>query len=298
MEHQPPPFFNRGPSALTRLLLIAAVSIVMMLADARFHHLNAIRTTLSVALYPLQRSAASPLALVERISDFFVTQARLQSQNEEFRQARLEEAAQLLRTQALQAENTHLRKLLGAKQRFGESALVAQIIYAGHDPFTRKVLIDKGEYHHIKLGQAVIDDAGVVGQVTRVMPLSSEVTLLTDKGQAIPVELVRNGLRGIVFGYGQDGALEIRYMAGNSDIQNGDVLVTSGIDGTYPAGLPVAVVSKIERNVTDAFAKIICTPSAGVDRNKELLVLIQAPQPRDLPPRPVASPVKPPAKKN
>jgi rod shape-determining protein MreC len=245
----------------------------MMVADARFHMLHALRATLAVVLYPLQRAAYAPAELANRIGDFFVTQAQLQSENAAFRQERLLNSAQLQRYQSLQSENTHLRKLLGAQQRFGESAILTEIIYAGHDPFARKIIVNQGTQKQVKAGQAVIDHSGVVGQITRSFPLSAEVTLLTDKDQAVPVQLVRNGLRAIVFGFGQDGSLELRYMPVNADIQTGDVLVTSGIDGTYPPGLAVAVVSKIERNAGYSFAKIICTPSAGVDRNKHLLVL-------------------------
>lgn len=290
MDHQPPPFFKRGPSALARLSFFVFLCVAMMIADARLNALYSVRAALSVMLNPLQRIARSPLDMAARTGEFFVTQARLQRENAVLKQGRLADSAQLLRYRALQAENAHLRNLLGAQQRFSDSAVLAEIMYAGHDPFTRKVSMDKGERHQIKAGQAVIDNTGVVGQVTRSFPFSSEVTLLTDKDQAVPVQLLRNGLRAIVFGFGQDGALELRYMPVNADIQNGDVLVTSGIDGTYPPGLPVAVVSKIERNTAYAFAKIICTPSAGTDRNRQLLVLTRL---RPEPPPAAATPSAP-----
>lgn len=277
MDHQPPPFFKRGPSAAARLSFLAFLCVAMMIADARLNALYSVRTVLSAVLLPLQRIARSPVDLAARTGEFFVTQARLQRENSALRQWRLVDSAKLLRYQALQAENIHLRSLLAAKQHIQESAVLAEIVYAGHDPFNRKVTVDKGEQDHVKAGQAVLDDAGVVGQVTRTFAFSSEVTLLTDKDQAVPVQLMRNGLRAIVFGFGQDGTLELRYMSVHADIQTGDVLVTSGIDGTYPPGLPVAVVSKIERNSAYAFAKIVCTPSAGTDRNRQLLILTAPP---------------------
>jgi rod shape-determining protein MreC len=226
--------------------------------------------------------------LADRVSGFFVTQARLQQENSRLKQQRLQDASQLLRNQALQAENGQLRKLLAMRQRFGESAVLAEIVYAAHDPFSRKIVLDKGMRDGLRAGQAVIDDTGVVGQVTREFPLSSEVTLLTDKDQAVPVQLVRNGLRAIVYGLGQEGVLEMRFMPVSADIQNGDVLVTSGIDGVYPPGLPVAVVSRIERNAAYAFAKIHCAPSAGTNRNRQYLVL--AGNKADLPPPPPPKP--------
>lgn len=244
-----------------------------MVTDARFRYLNPLRETLSVLLYPLQSLARTPVELADRVGEFFVTQARLQRENTELKQRHLQDASQLLRNQALIAENAHLRKLLAVRERFNEVAVLTEIVYAGHDPFSRKIIIDKGVREGLRAGQAVIDEVGVVGQVTREFSLSSEVTLLTDKDQAVPVQLVRNGLRAVVYGLGQEGQLEMRFMPVSADIQNGDVLVTSGIDGVYPPGLPVAVVSKIERNSAFAFAKIYCMPSAGIDRNRQYLVL-------------------------
>ena len=168
---------------------------------------------------------------------------------------------------------------------------MAEILYAGRDPFSRKVVIDKGTGDSIRAGQAVMDDTGIIGQVTRVFPMLSEVTLITDKEQATPVQVVRNGLRAIAYGDGV--ALDLRFMAANADIQNGDILVTSGIDGTYPSGLPVARVSRVERDQAYAFAKIQCVPIAGTDKHRQVLVLAQ---PADLPPPPAAAPPERPEK--
>jgi rod shape-determining protein MreC len=277
-----PPFFKQGPSPLARFVFFALLSVVLMALDARLNALHSLRQTLAVVVSPLQRLASTPAEMFERTSDFFVTQARLQNDNALLLQKQLVQSAQLQRLQALQAENTHLRKILHTQQQRGETVVAAEIMYAGRDPFSQKIIIDKGSNQNIQPGQPAIDDVGVIGQVTRVYPLSSEITLLTDKDQAIPVQIVRNGARAIAFGHGQDGTLELPFMAANADIQNGDVLVTSGIDGVYPAGLPVAVVSKIERNA--AFAKITCTPSAGVNRHRQLLVLIGAVAQPQIPP--------------
>lgn len=272
MDHQAPPFFKHGPSPLARFVFFASISLALMVLDARLNALDSLRQIISVAVAPLQRLAMTPAELLDRTGNFFVTQARLQNENDTLRQRQLAQAAQLQRMQAMQAENAHLRNILGVQRQRGESVVAAEIVYAGRDPFSQKITVDKGSNHKVQAGQPALDDIGVIGQVTRVYPFSSEITLLTDKDQAIPVEIVRNGARAIAFGHGQDGALELPFMAPNADIQNGDTLVTSGIDGVYPAGLPVAVVSKIERN--SAFAKITCTPSAGVNRHKQLLILV------------------------
>lgn len=273
MDHTPPPFFNRGPSPLARLAFFVVLSIAVMAADARFNQLAWLRQTLAVLAHPLQLLANSPAVLAQRSGEFFVTQTQLAGENARLRQQHLENAAQLLRYQSLQAENAYLRKLFNAQQTLNESAILAEVLYAGRDPFTRRIVVDKGSNHGVKAGQAAIDEVGLVGQVTRIYPLSSEITLLSDKGQAVPVEVVRNGLRAIAFGHGEGNTLDLVYMPVNVEIENGDTLVTSGIDGTYPRGLPVAVVSKIERNAAYPFARITCTPSAGIDRHKQLLII-------------------------
>ncbi|MBC7803928.1 MAG: rod shape-determining protein MreC, partial [Candidatus Parcubacteria bacterium] len=174
---------------------------------------------------------------------------------------------------AAQAETAQLRRLIGASERAPLKATPAEILYNGRDPYSRKVVIDKGSQSGVRPGSPVVDDNGVIGQVTRAHALSAEVTLLTDKEQAIPVQVVRNGLRAVAFGAGSSGMLELRFMAANAEIQNGDKLVTSGIDGTYPPGLPVATVARIERDAAYAFARIVCQPAAGVDSGSYVLVL-------------------------
>lgn len=280
MEHQPPQFFNRGPSLLARLSFFVIISIALMVTDAHFKYLGALRQSLSVIIFPLQRLANSPVELFDRVSGFFVTQALLQSENLTLKQQQLVNASQLQRFQALQAENNQLGKLVNAQQQpYGEKSVVADILYGSHDPFVRKIVVDKGTSHNILAGDAVLDDIGVIGQVTRAYPFSSEITLLTDKNQSVPVQILRTGQRVIVVGFGQEGLLDLPFMPTNGDIQNGDILVTSGIDGTYPAGLPVAAVTKIERNAAYSFAKITCTPSGGVDRHKQVLILAGSSQP-------------------
>lgn len=271
MDHQP--FFKRGPSPLARLTFFGLLSLVLLISDARFNQLDLLRQGVGLVLHPLQQIANSPLALSRRAGEFFVTQNQLANENNRLKQQLLANAAQLQRNQSLQAENTYLQRLLEVKEKFVNSAIAVEVMSAGRDPFSRRIIVNKGSSDNIQSGQAAIDDTGLVGQVTRVQVLSSEITLITDKGEAVPVEVVRNGLRAIAFGHGQDNTLELAFMPVNMDIQNGDKLVTSGIDGTYPRGLPVAVVAQIERNAAYPFAKITCTPSAGIDRYRNLLVI-------------------------
>jgi rod shape-determining protein MreC len=273
MEHSPPPFFRRGPTPLVRLLLCSLLSIALLISDARYGYLDGIRTVVSVVVYPLQRLAGTPRALLDSVGEFFVTQATLRAENAKLAAQSLRDAANLRKYAALAAENAHLRDLLKARQRDPENTLFAEVLYASRDLFTRKVVIDKGQQHGVKAGQPVIDDTGVIGQVTRIYPWLAEITLITDKEQTVPVQNLRNGLRAVSGGTGNDGQLELKFIPLNADFQNGDQLVTSGIDGVYPPGLPVAEVANVERNAAFLFARIICKPVAGVASHRQVLVL-------------------------
>jgi rod shape-determining protein MreC len=273
MDHTPPPFFKRGPAPLVRLFFFASLSLALLVIDARFRYAEGLRAWLALAAYPLQRAATAPLDLVAAVGDFFSTQAQLVAENERLRAKALAYSHGAQRYEALEAEAAHLRRLIGAVERLDVRAIPAEVMYHGRDPYAHRLFIDRGATHGVRPGSAVTDEAGVIGQVTRVHPLLSEVTLLTDRDQAIPVQVVRNGLRAVAFGGGASGMLELRFMAANADINNNDRLVTSGIDGTYPPGLPVANVVRIERDAENAFARVVCKPAAGVDRGRFVLVL-------------------------
>jgi rod shape-determining protein MreC len=275
MEYQPPQFFNRGPAPVVRLGFFVLLSVLLMVLDARFQYADPLRAALSMAAYPIQQAALAPVVAFTRIREFFTTQAELRSENEELREERLKAAKDLLTLDALKSENDRLRTLLGARERVPGDGVMAEIVYTGRDPFTRKVIVDKGDAQGVKPGQAVIDAAGIVGQVTRVYPLLSEVTLVTQKDHAIPVQNVRNGMRGVSYGSGDGATLDLRHMATNADVQEGDRLVTSGIDSIYPPGVPVATVTKVERTAGFAFARITLAPAAGIDRYRQVLILAQ-----------------------
>lgn len=267
-----PRFFRHGPSLLARLIFFVVLSLVLMAIDTRFKYLAEIRQAFSTAIYPLQKLANAPSTVYGRISEFFLSH-NLVEENEHLKQQHLADSGQLQRLRALEAENSQLRKLLQTAQRIEGQAAIAEILHVPRDPFNRKVMLDKGSQGGIQPGQVVVDDAGVVGQITRTYPWMSEVTLITDKDHSVPVQVVRNGLRSVISGTGKEGALELRYVAVNTDIQEGDLLATSGIDGVYPPGLPVAVVSKIERNSAYVFARVTCAPAGGVGHNRQLLIL-------------------------
>jgi len=174
---------------------------------------------------------------------------------------------------SLAQENARLRALLSVESRFHGAAIAAEVLYSGRDPFTQKLFVDKGDAAGVQMGQAVIDDVGVVGQVTRVFPYMAEVTLVTDKDHAVPVKVERSGVRSVMYGAGTARLPELRFLSPNAEIQPGDRLVTSGIDGTYPPGLAVAQVSSVERETGQMFARVTCKPVAGVDASQHLLIL-------------------------
>lgn len=279
-------FFNRGPSPAARLVFFSLLSLLLLFIDARYQYLESTRRVIAILVYPVQRLATLPAELWHDAGDFLTLQRNLTHDNERLREQHEIDASRLQQLQILQSENAQLRKLLDVQQRSEYQMQLAEVIYVERDVFKRKVFIDKGSDANVKAGQIVMDDNGIIGQITRVTPMLSEITLVTDKDHAVPVQIMRSGLRAIVFGSGDTNDLSLRYMPVNSDIQNGDELVTSGIDGTYPPGIPVARVNHIERDPAYPFARILCTPIAGVNNQRFLLILSGD---RKLPPRPEES---------
>lgn len=275
LDRDPPPFFRQGPSALSKLAVCSALALFLMVADARFKMMQPLRVVLATALYPVQWLAMQPVSLVQAGATYFTTVATAESAQEEARKKLSQQSQRANQVDQLELENTRLRKLLDLSPRLGAPSKAAQVLYDAADPFTRKVLINKGMLQQVALGSPVLDELGVVGQVTRVYPAMSEVTLITDRDHAIPVLNARTGARGVAFGDTSThaDALELRYMAANADVAVGDLLTTSGVDGIYPAGLPVARVEKVERQVDAVFARIYCVPLALVSGTTHVLVL-------------------------
>jgi len=272
-----------------RLIFFSALSLLLLFVDARFRYLESTRSALSVLVTPILRLAALPGYLLDQVGDIFITQHMqrvLKDTNDQLQLQHQIDAAQLLQFQSTRLENQLLRNLASLPLSPGFSAKLVEVVYAERDMFKRRILISKGADAKVEMGQVVIDDKGIVGQITRVYPWLSEVTLITEKDRAVPVQVQRNGLRSIVFGAGDTSQLALRFVPESADVQNGDVLVTSGIDGVYPQGIPVAKVEKIERDPSYPFARISCLPIAGVDQHKHLLVLSNPPK---LPERPTDS---------
>ena len=289
LDRTPPPFFRQGPSALTKLSFCSALAVFLMVADARFSITQPIRASVATMLYPLQRALLMP---VEAIGDARAYVGGLSHAIAGEQTARSELALQserAQRTEQLERENSKLRALLELRPTIAVRSQAAEILYEAADPYSRKVIIDRGVTHNILPGSPVINEAGVLGQVTRVYLQSSEVTLLTDRDAAIPVLNSRTQARSAAFGGagGGVGLLEMRFMAGNADVQVGDMLTTSGVDGVYPPGLKVASVAKIDRKIDTGFARIVLQPAASPDGVRHVLVL--EPTGVRLPPRPQAA---------
>ena len=278
MEYSPPPLFKQGASARAKVVFFSLIAIALLLLDSRLQSLALVRQAVGTILYPVQMAALVPRDAALSVAGYFSSLSSVERENKKLRLEQAANAQTLQRAQQLFSENTHLRKLLGTSEQLPVQSVMSEILYDARDVFTRKIVLDRGTRQNVTAGQPVIDDTGVVGQITRVFPFTSEATLLTDKDQAIPVQVVRNGLRSIAYGRGQSGVLDLKFMAPNADIQVGDKLITSGIDGVYPAGLSVATVLQVESKSNDAFARIVCQPSAGIDRNRQLLILLTQPK--------------------
>ena len=275
LDGTPPPFFRQGPSALSKLTFFSALALFLMVADMRFQLAKPVRSAVATVLYPVQWLALRPLLWSQGGAQYFESLNAAQN-NEAAMQRRLELQSQRAnQVEQLALENSRLRQLLDLRARLSSPSQAAQVLYDAADPYTRKVILDRGALNGIVAGSPVLDETGVLGQVTRVYPMVSEVTLVTDRDQAIPVLNTRTGERGGAFGDPalRANALELRFMAANADVQAGDLLTTSGVDGVYPPGLPVARVQKVERRVDSAFARISCQPLALVAGVGHVLVL-------------------------
>ena len=284
MDYGPPPLFNQGVSARARLAFFSFLAIALIIIDSRVRMLETVRVGVGVVLYPMQRALLVPSQVADTVADYFTSVTSLTRENEQLKRKQFETSQSLQQARELAVENERLRKLLGARERLGNAAVLADVLYESRDRFARKLVINVGINDGVRAGSPVIDDAGVVGQITRAFNETSEVTLLTDKDQSIPVQILRNGLRGVAFGGAEPGTLDLRFMAANADVVNGDVATTSGIDGVYPSGLMVATVGRVERAAKDQFARIVMSPVGGIESNKHLLVLLVEPAKLAAPP--------------
>jgi rod shape-determining protein MreC len=262
---------NRATALLTRTIVFAALSLGLIILDKRYNQLDRIRELLSVVAYPIEVAVASPFEGWSWFRESVTTRGTLREQNTqltaELRAARL----RLQRLDALQAENARLRQLRDNTVGVGPRFVVGDIVDVDLDAFRQRVLVDKGARNGLYAGQPVLDEKGVFGQVTRVGALTSEVIMLSDAAHAIPVQVNRNGLRTIAVGTGGPTQLKLPYLATSADIRQGDLLVTSGLGGHFPAGYPVGVVADVRRDPAQSLADVSVTPSANLERSRVLM---------------------------
>lgn len=278
---------------MSKVVFFGLLAVLLMVSDERFKLTNPLRAALATAMTPLQWLVLQPLHAADHVGSYFVSLQEARALAAQSDKKLTLDTLKLQQVAQLQLENEQLRKLLELRPRLPVSALAVQVLYETPDPYSQRLVIDKGASNGITEGSPVIDGAGILGQVTRVYPWVSEVTLLTDHDQSIPVMNARTGERNVAFGNPghASGALELRFVPPGSDVEVGDLLTTSGIDGVYPAGLHVATVSHIERRTDAAFARIHAQPLAH-KLGRHLLVLQQA---KELPlptPEPTPKPVR------
>lgn len=275
LDRTPPPFFNQGPSALSKLLVLSALAVLLMVFDARLKLAGPVRSIIATALYPAQWLIMQPVGAARVVGDYLggLQAARRQADEAERLLARQAQRAGLVEQLAM--ENRQLRELLSMRERASVEGLGAQVLFETADAYARRVVIDRGELHGVRAGAPVLDGHGVLGQVVRVYPNTAEVSLLIDGEQVIPVLNTRNGNRYLAYGLPLegDGRLELRFVASQADIQDGDILSTSGVDGVYPPGVPVARVLSVERRTRSVFARVVCEPEARMRGALQVLVL-------------------------
>jgi rod shape-determining protein MreC len=292
LDPTPPPFFRQGPSALTKLVFFSALALFLMVADARFRLVEPLRAGLAIVLLPVQRALAVPIEMLQGGAGYLKGLSAALQAERGAREQLVRQAEKTARADQLAVENARLRALLELKPALAVRTQAAEVLYEAADPYSRKVVIDRGQVQGIALGSSVIIETGVLGQVTRVYSLTAEVTLLGDKDSAIPVLNARTLQRSAAFG-GSAG-MELRFTSANADVQPGDLLQTSGLDGVYPPGLPVARVLSVERRVESGFARIALVPAASPDGVRQVLVLeplsVQMPQRPEVVPAPAEKP--------
>lgn len=259
-----------------RLALFLLASVLLMTADHRLPQLQAMRAMLSVVVLPLQHLVNLPVAAGEWLTESLASRHALQEDNASLRAQHLLLKAQIQKLAALETENLRLRELLDSSLKLLEHSdrvVIAELLAVDHDPYKHTILLDKGSRHGAFVGQPLLDADGVMGQILYVGPFSSTAVLITDPSQAVPVQVNRTGLRTVAFGTGTANKLDLPYVANDADVKEGDLLVTSGLGGRFPPNYPVAVVTRFERNPSQPFATVSATPTAHLDRSREVLLV-------------------------
>ncbi|WP_286296836.1 rod shape-determining protein MreC [Polynucleobacter sp. TUM22923] len=278
MRNNAPPLFRQGIPALVKLIVCLSVSAALMLIDFRFKALDPIRNNLNWLLRPLEYAMMMPRNAYEASSEYFTTRGTLDQENRDMRVRQAELSLLANQSEFLLIENQNLRQLMGLQKQVPFKTLPVEILFNPPNPISQRIVVNRGSSGGLNLGNPIANDEGILGQVVRLYENSAEVSLLEDRDFAVPVQIARNGLRAAVFGAGRGNPLELRYLPIASDLEVGDVLITSGIDGIYPPGFAVAVISRIERNADKNSANVFCVPAAPVNRYRQALALLYDPQ--------------------
>lgn len=275
LDRTPPPFFKQGPTSFSKLLLLSALALFLMVADKRFEVGKIVRASLAVVLSPAANAVIAPVTALQDSFKYVDTISSVKLSEQEAHKKLLLQSQRANQVEALTLENSRLRQLLSLKETLATPAQAAEVLYDATDPYSRKIIVNKGSVDAVQLGSPVLDELGVLGQVVRVFPLTSEVALIIDKEQTTPVLNTRTGVRSVAHGNpsASGDVLELRFISGNADFLAGDLLTTSGVDGVYPAGLHVAKIEKVERRADSGFAKILCIPKANVLGAKHVMIL-------------------------
>ncbi|MGH8475316.1 MAG: rod shape-determining protein MreC [Methylococcales bacterium] len=263
--------FSKVSSINLRLLVAASTSIFLMAVNQRGDQLGPLRSLLSVAVYPIQYAVSLPDRVGHDMMDSWMDYKDLMAENRRLKEEQLVYKTKLLKFSALEKENIRLRDLLDSSFKLGEQVLVGEMLAVNLDPYKHTVLVDKGSRFGVFVGQPVLDANGVVGQVYRANPLNSEIVLISDPSHAIPVQVNRNGLRTIAVGVGKINELSLPFLPNNVDIRVGDLIVTSGLGGTFPQGYPVGKITEVTAQPEKPFSRITAKPLAHLDRSRELL---------------------------
>ena len=297
------PLYGRGPSPGLRFTVYAIIAVVLMYYDQHGHWEQRLRYLLEATAYPVQVVVNSPSAAWRSLTENFQGREQLRAENEQLRTHERELELQLMREAALEQENAELRGLRASLlPSLIKRSILAEIISVETDPLRQRIVINKGARDGVSLNQAVVDGTGILGQVSRLGPWSAEIILVTDPEHAIPVEITRNSLRSIAVGSGNSGELLLPYLAVNSDVKSGDLLVSSGLGGVFPAGLPVARISGVRRESNQLLAQVRAQPLASIERDREVILLeFESTHPDAPAPNPPIAPlpqtpVKPPPK--
>jgi len=267
----------RIPALGVRTLVLVFVSIVLMYFDHRDNHLDAVRNGIGVAVYPIQLIVDAPVRLWAWLGESTTSRSHLQREVARLNAERLLTNARLQRLTALEAENARLRALLEARSKVRDEVRVAEIMAVDANPYEHNLVIDIGSRDGVYDGQAIVDADGVVGQVIKTGLMTAQAVLISDTDHALPVEVNRNGLRTIAVGTGEIDRLDLPFLPNNADIRAGDLLVTSGLGGAFPAGYPVAVVDTVTRILQEPFADVNAKPSAALDQVREVMLIWSAP---------------------